>query len=103
MEHQSKSRNECSQRSGKANYLPRLRKCTPIPNNCRYGIARKTFARKMAIRPSTFSMYLCDTERPWSSCGDAQKKFMLTLFQWLNLDLADRVGVFYEAAELLQR
>ena len=74
-----------------------------IPNNNRYGIARKTFARKMAIRPSTFSMYLCDTERPWSSCGDAQKKFMLTLFQWLNLDLADRVGVFYEAAELLQR
>ena len=86
-----------------ANYLPRLRKCIPIPNHCRYGIARKTFARKMAIRPSTFSMYLCDTERPWSSCGDAQKKFMLTLFQWLNLDLADRVGVFYEAAELLQR
>ena len=57
----------------------------------------------MSMRPSTFSMYLCDTERPWSSCGDAQKRFLFTLFQWLNLDLADRVAVFYEAAELLQR
>ena len=57
----------------------------------------------MSMRPSTFSMYLCDTERPWSACGDAQKRFLLTLFQWLNLDLADRVAVFYEAAELLQR
>ncbi len=68
----------------------------------RHCIVRKRFAKRMGIKPSTFSMYMCDTNRTWDKCGQAQKRFLVNLFLWLNLDVRDRLGVFYEAAAGLQ-
>ena len=64
-------------------------------------ISQKHFSRLLGVQPSSFSTYT-RSPKAWSEAGHILRQFHYNVFLWLNLDLKDRLGIFYPEVAILE-